>query len=116
MSKHHAETEPMAHALAYDEPTTIDEHPGDYDEPFIPKQRYRPARSTKILACAVLVMAGLFGGTLVQKAQVPGQPGARSNFSQLRNGSTSSGSQDAGAPTRGARGEGQGQRAGQPNP
>ena len=112
MSNQNAETESLGlgplHSADYD-PT------GAYEEPFVPKQRYRPATSTKILACAVLIMAGVFGVTFAQKTLVPSQSGARSNVSQLRNGGSSTGDQGGATQTRGARG-GQGQRPGQANP
>ncbi len=111
MTSEHAETDgtvPIEVGLAWHPeettPTSADE------EPFIPKEHYRPAKSTKILACAVLVMAGLFGGALVQKALAPGQAGNRGNFSQLRTGGqgngadTTNGQGATGTPTRGARG------------
>lgn len=88
------------------------------DEPFVPKQRYRPAKSTKILACAVLVMAGIFGGALFQRSLAPAQSGNRSNITQLRTGGQGSGTQNSntqggtGPSTRGARGQGTGSGTG----
>ncbi len=38
------------------------------NESFIPRPRYRVGRSTKVLACILLVALGAFGGALTQKA------------------------------------------------
>jgi hypothetical protein len=55
------------------------------DEPFVPKARYSMGRSTKILVCVALVMAGGLGGAAVQKGMDAGNRGTRANFSNVQN-------------------------------
>ena len=57
----------------------------DGGESFVPRPRYRMVRSTKVLACILLVALGAFGGALTQKAVDGGS--ARSSRSSLFNGS-----------------------------
>lgn len=131
MNNEHAETEALTIGYAVENPESPESpdvavndgesaaeafHKTAPDEPFVPKPRYRPAKSTKILACAVLIMAGIFGGALVQKSLAPAQSGNRANVTQLRTGGQGGGTQsgtqgDTGTPTRGTRG-GQGAGAG----
>lgn len=47
------------------------------EEPFVPKPRYAMGRSTKVLACVVLVAAGVFAGAAVQKQIDAGDRAAR---------------------------------------
>ena len=55
------------------------------DEPFVPRARYSMGRSTKILVCVALVMAGGLGGAAVQKGMDAGSRGTRANFSNVQN-------------------------------
>jgi hypothetical protein len=55
------------------------------DDTFIPKARFSMGRSTKVLVCVALVMAGALGGAAVQKGLDAGNRGARSNFSNVQN-------------------------------
>jgi hypothetical protein len=51
-------------------PTAVNDGPAlpeAGDEPFVPKPRYVMGRSTKILVCVLLVAAGVFAGSAVQK-------------------------------------------------
>jgi hypothetical protein len=75
------------------------------DEPFVPRPRYRMGRSTKVMACVLLVAAGAFGGVVVQKAVDAGT--ARTNRSAfVNNGGQNQGafsnSNSTGNPTGGA--------------
>lgn len=54
------------------------------DEPFVPKSRYTPRRSTKVLVCVLLVVGGLFGGSAIQKQIDAGTRGARTNFGNFQ--------------------------------
>ena len=54
-------------------------------ESFVPRPRYRMVRSTKVMACVLLLVLGAFGGALMQKAVDGGS--ARSSRSALFNGS-----------------------------
>jgi hypothetical protein len=54
------------------------------DEPFVPKSRYTPGRSTKVLVCVLLVVGGLFGGSAIQKQIDAGTRGARTNFGNFQ--------------------------------
>ena len=54
------------------------------DEPFIPRKRYTPGRSTKVLVCVLLVVAGFFGGSMVQKQLDLGNRAARTNVGNFQ--------------------------------
>ena len=54
------------------------------DEPFIPRKRYTPGRSTKVLVCVLVVVAGFFGGSMVQKQLDMGARGARTNVGNFQ--------------------------------
>lgn len=54
------------------------------DEPFIPRKRYTPGRTTKILACVLLVVAGFFGGSMVQKQLDLGARAGRTNVGNFQ--------------------------------
>ncbi|SDP73138.1 hypothetical protein SAMN04487914_13130 [Arthrobacter sp. ok909] len=60
------------------------ELPGADEEPFIPKSKYVMGRSTKVLACVVLVAAGMFTGSAIQKQIDAGTRGSRSNFGNFQ--------------------------------
>ncbi|MFP3578506.1 hypothetical protein [Arthrobacter sp. fls2-241-R2A-200] len=79
------------------------------DEPFVPRKRYTPGRSTKVLACVLLVVAGFFGGSVVQKQIDLGNRAGRNvgNFqgTNLRTGNGGGGSNGTGN-----QGTGQGRR------
>lgn len=54
------------------------------DEPFIPRKRFTPGRSTKVLVCVLLVVAGFFGGSMVQKQLDSGARAARTNVGNFQ--------------------------------
>ncbi len=83
------------------------------DEPFIPKKRFTPGRTTKILVCVLLVAAGFFGGTMVQKQLDLGARAGRANFGNFQgtNGRAGAGAADGS----GAQTPGQGRRNGNNN-
>ncbi|MCX6499827.1 MAG: hypothetical protein NTU93_13685 [Arthrobacter sp.] len=54
------------------------------DEPFIPKSRYVMGRSTKVLVCVVLVAAGMFTGSAIQKQIDAGTRASRGNFGTVQ--------------------------------
>ncbi|MET3811100.1 hypothetical protein [Arthrobacter sp. UYEF3] len=58
--------------------------PGADEEPFIPKSRYVLGRSTKVLVCLVLVAAGMFGGSVIQKQIDAGTRASRSTFGTVQ--------------------------------
>ena len=74
------------------------------EEPFVPKSRYVMGRSTKIMACILMVAAGVFAGSAMQKQVDAGTRGARSNFANFQGSGAGGG---AGAQT-----SGQGRRNG----
>lgn len=84
------------------------------DEPFIPKKRYKPARSTKVLVCVLLVVSGFFGGSVLQKQIDLGNRTARTNSSNFQgtNARTGAGAGNDGA---GTQTPGQGRRNGNTN-
>ncbi|MDQ6752544.1 MAG: hypothetical protein M3017_03810 [Actinomycetota bacterium] len=79
------------------------------DESFIPRARYRVGRSTKVLACVLLVVLGAFGGALTQKA-VDGGSARSTRGSQFSTSGLGGATNGAGTGT----GAGQGRRTGQP--
>ncbi|MBT2532495.1 hypothetical protein J7E83_10205 [Arthrobacter sp. ISL-48] len=78
------------------------------EEPFVPRSRYVMGRSTKVMACILLVAAGLFGGSAIQKQIDAGTRGARTNFSNFQG--TGTGASTGGGA--GAQTPGQGRRNG----
>jgi hypothetical protein len=78
------------------------------DESFIPRARYKVGRSTKVLACVLLVALGAFGGALTQKA-VDGGSARSTRGSQFSTGGFGGGTNGTGTGT----GAGQGRRTGQ---
>ena len=69
------------------DPASSSEEPSAFqpdDEPFVPKSRYTPGRSTKVLVCVLLVVGGLFGGSAIQKQIDAGTRGARTNFGNFQ--------------------------------
>jgi len=69
------------------EPAPFPDEPAEaqpVDEPFIPRKRYTPGRSTKVLVCVLLVVAGFFGGSMVQKQLDMGARGARTNVGNFQ--------------------------------
>jgi hypothetical protein len=79
------------------------------EEPFVPKSRYVMGRSTKVLACILLVAAGVFAGSAIQKQIDAGTRGARANFSNFQGTGTATG---AGTGTGGTQAPGQSRRSG----
>lgn len=80
------------------------------DEPFIPRKRYTPGRTTKVLVCVLLVVAGFFGGSMVQKQLDLGARAGRTNVGNFQgtNGRAGAGAGDAS----GTQTPGQGRRNG----
>jgi hypothetical protein len=78
--------------------------PAADDEPFVPKSRYVMGRSTKVLACVVLVAAGAFAGSAIQKQIDAGTRASRSTFGTVQGPGAGTGT---GNPT-----PGQGRRSG----
>jgi hypothetical protein len=80
------------------------------DEPFIPRKRYTPGRTTKVLVCVLLVVAGFFGGSMVQKQLDLGARSARTNVGNFQgtNGRAGAGTGD----NSGTQTPGQGRRNG----
>ncbi|MGO4491725.1 hypothetical protein AB4Y86_06510 [Arthrobacter sp. 2YAF22_2] len=76
------------------------------DEPFVPKSRYVMGRSTKVLVCVVLVAAGMFTGSAIQKQIDAGTRGPRTNFGTVQGPGAGTGT-GSGSPT-----PGQGRRGG----
>lgn len=115
-SRSNADTVPATEVLpAPDLLTTIDEaepssdHPATFqpeDEPFIPRKKFTPGRSTKVLVCVLLVVAGFFGGTVVQKQIDVGNRAARFNTGNFQ------GTNGPGSPTSATQAPGQGRRGG----
>lgn len=96
-----------AAGFPYDEAGDVEA--GDLpDESFIPRARYKVGRSTKVLACVLLVALGAFGGALTQKA-VDGGSARSTRGSQFSTGGFGGGTNGAGTGT----GAGQGRRTGQ---
>jgi hypothetical protein len=79
------------------------------EEPFVPQSRYVMGRSTKVLACILLIAAGVFAGSAIQKQIDTGTRGARTNFSNFQGTGTGTG---AGTGTAGTQGPGQSRRGG----
>ncbi|WP_285246435.1 hypothetical protein [Pseudarthrobacter sp. efr-133-R2A-89] len=73
------------------------------DEPFIPRKRYTPGRTTKVLVCVLLVVAGFFGGSMVQKQLDLGARAGRANVGNFQG-------------TNGRAGAGAGNTSGTPTP
>jgi hypothetical protein len=71
------------------------------EEPFVPKSRYVMARSTKVMACVLMVTAGLFAGSAIQKQIDAGTRGARTNIANFQGTGAGSGA-GAQAPGQGA--------------
>ena len=76
------------------------------EEPFVPKSRYVMGRSTRVLACILMVTAGLFAGSAIQKQIDAGTRAARTNTATFQGNGAGAGS-GAGTQT-----PGQGRRAG----
>jgi hypothetical protein len=77
------------------EPESFDGHPVPApadEEPFVPKSRYVMGRSTKVMACILLVAAGVFAGSAIQKQIDTGARGARTNFTNFQGTGTGAGS------------------------
>jgi hypothetical protein len=85
------------------------------EEPFVPKSRYTPGRSTKVLVCVLLVVGGLFGGSAIQKQIDAGTRGSRTNFGNFQGAGGAGAGTGSGAGTTNGSGTqtpGQGRRAG----
>jgi hypothetical protein len=65
------------------------------EEPFVPKSRYVMGRSTKVMACILMVAAGVFAGSAIQKQIDAGSRGARTNIANFQ-GNGGGGSQTPG--------------------
>jgi hypothetical protein len=76
------------------------------EEPFVPKSRYVMGRSTKVMACILMVTAGLFAGSAIQKQIDAGTRAARTNTATFQGNGAGAGS-GAGTQT-----PGQGRRGG----
>lgn len=72
------------------------------EEPFVPKSRYVMGRSTKVLTCVLLVTAGVFAGSAIQKQVDAGTRGARASFSNLQGTGAGAGSGTGGGGTQGS--------------
>jgi hypothetical protein len=83
------------------------------EEPFVPKSRYVMGRSTKVMACILMVTAGLFAGSAIQKQIDAGTRAARTNTANFQGNGAGAGS-GAGTqtPGQGRRGGGSGPGAG----
>ena len=78
------------------------------EEPFVPKSRYVMGRSTKVMACILMVTAGLFAGSAIQKQIDAGTRAARTNTANFQgNGAGAGAGSGAGTQT-----PGQGRRNG----
>jgi hypothetical protein len=88
--------------------------PDPGEEPFVPKSRYVMGRSTKVLACILLVAGGVFAGSAIQKQIDAGTRGARTNFSSFQGTGTGAGTGTGGTQTPGQSRRGGGSGAGGP--
>jgi hypothetical protein len=100
---------PDGEPASYDGEPLPDLVPDPEEEPFVPRSRYVMGRSTKILACILLVAAGVFAGSAIQKQIDSGTRGARTNFSTFQGTGAGTG---AGTGTGGTQGPGQSRRGG----
>ena len=109
---------PAVGAALDGEPTSFqgepvpDPVPDPGEEPFVPKSRYVMGRSTKVLACILLVAGGVFAGSAIQKQIDTGTRGARTNFSSFQGTGTGAGTGTGGTQTPGQSGRGGGSGAG----
>ena len=72
------------------------------DELFVPKSRYVMGRSTKVMACILMVTAGLFAGSAIQKQIDAGTRAARTNTANFQgNGAGAGAGSGAGTQTPG---------------
>ena len=85
------------------------------DEPFIPKKRYSPGRSTKVLVCVLLVVSGIFGGSAIQKQIDQGNRAARTNVGNFQGTNPRTGNGAGTNDGSGTQTPGQGRRGGNSN-
>jgi hypothetical protein len=62
------------------------------EEPFVPKSRYVMGRSTKVMACILMVTAGLFAGSAIQKQIDAGTRAARTGTATFQGNGAGAGS------------------------
>ena len=82
------------------------------EDPFVPRNRYVMGRSTKVLACIALVVAGMFAGSAVQKQIDAGTRASRGTFGTVQNPNSNSGAGTGSGNGAGTATPGQGRRGG----